>query len=756
MCRNILLLTMLGLGLFIFQPRSEAGKSQRSLAAIVADLKKGEKESQKAIQELETWDLKAAIRTGEKPAAAISGLVDLLTIKNEDVRLAVTFALGRIGAPAVDPLSKVLASKEDTVRFYAVWSLGLIGPKAVDKISAVIKALEKDSAADVRRKAAFALGNMDPEGEMVVGPLVAALGDRDADVRQSAATSLPKISKVAVPALITALKSEKIVQRTMAMQTLGAIGAAAAPAIPELKRIVQQAEMGVAEHAADALAGIGEPALLTLKELSAEEDEAVRSLTTRSLGRIGAPAVTTLVDLLGAKHVDIRRFAAAQLGNVPVNDKMVIIGLGFAAAKDKDYQVRRNALQSLRNHGPGAKLAEPYITALLIDIDPQLRVEAFHTLQNLGVDPRPGLKKALGHKDPTIRINTASLMAALNLEVTLAEPVLLEGLKEKDKALKMQAAHALSLRGLQEDVVLPIFVEGLKNDLASVRRQAAEAIARYGTKGRKAASALIETLDDADDGVRAQALATLRGVGEEPKKLLPAMVKILRRKTDNLHDAAAQVVFQVGPDAIGDIITLLKKDDAPALRLACLRTLAMVGPPAKDAVGELIKGLADPEARTRMTAARALGNIGPDAKAALEALGKAEKDTDPNVRQVAKAARDQIRADANQKEFQVHGVLTPGDPFDRVRQGCYHVVHTYSMKAGQSYTIDLISDTGPQRWDNFLRLENAKGEQLAADDDSGGNLNARIHFRAPQDGWYRIIVTSFAPRASGPYTLRIR
>ena len=99
----------------------------------------------------------------------------------------------------------------------------------------------------------------------------------------------------------------------------------------------------------------------------------------------------------------------------------------------------------------------------------------------------------------------------------------------------------------------------------------------------------------------------------------------------------------------------------------------------------------------------------------------------------------------------MQGVLTPGDPLDRVRPGSYHVVHVYRMTAEKTYTIDLISP-----WDNFLRLENAQGQQLAQDDDSGGNLNARIVFRAPQDGWYRIIVTSFAAGASGNYTLKVR
>jgi hypothetical protein len=152
-----------------------------------------------------------------------------------------------------------------------------------------------------------------------------------------------------------------------------------------------------------------------------------------------------------------------------------------------------------------------------------------------------------------------------------------------------------------------------------------------------------------------------------------------------------------------------------------------------------------------MTAARALGNIGPDAKRAEDPLSKATKDMDANVQKIAQAALVQLRAEPNQKEFQVQGVITAGDPFDRVRKGHYHVVHTYRMQAGQTYTIDMTSS-----WDNFLRLENSQGQQLGADDDTGGNLNARIVFRAPEDGWYRIIATTYAPAATGTYTLKVR
>ena len=216
-------------------------------------------------------------------------------------------------------------------------------------------------------------------------------------------------------------------------------------------------------------------------------------------------------------------------------------------------------------------------------------------------------------------------------------------------------------------------------------------------------------------------MATLRVVGADPKTLFPAMVKVLRRPDASLHTAAAKIIFQVGPDAIDDIVALLKKEEAPGVRLACLQTLAMVGPRAKAAVPELTKALADASPRARMTAARALGNIGPDAKTAEDALTKATKDADRNVQKIAEAALMQIKADPNQKDFKVQGVLTPGDPFDRVRQQMFHVVHTHQMKAGQTYTIDVVSP-----WDNYLRLENAQGVMLAQDDDSGGNLNARL------------------------------
>jgi HEAT repeat protein len=733
----LLLPAVLCLGGLAAEPSQKEPQGKRPVADLIADLKKGEKERTLALQELE--------QLGDKAAPAVPALMELVAGKDEFARVSAVIVLGKIGKPAAEPLSRALTAKDEDMRFYAAWGLGLVGPPAREAAPLLATALT-DKSPQVRRMAAFALGRVNPDPDAAAPALVAALGDDDADVRQAAAAALIPLGKAAVPGLVKAAQGKKDALRNLAIKTLGDLGAAAEPAIPALKALLQ--DKATAELAADALAGIGAPAVAALTATAADDSEAVRALAVRSLQKVGAPAVTALVDLLGARHTDVRRQVATTLGAMQVREKVVVIGLGYAL-KDKDLQVKRNALQSIRSLGTSAKLAEPYVSALLVDLDPQLRVEAFHTLKGLDVDPRPSLKKALGHPDPAIRIPTASLMTSLNVEIDLAEPVLLAGLKEKDEALRMQAAHSLSLRGLQADVVLPIFISGLKHELASVRQQAAEAIARYGPKARQAEPVLVKALDDADDGVRVRALTALRAVAD-PRNLVPVMLNLLKGKDANLHGPATEVVYQIGPEAVGQLVASLRREEAPVPRLVCLQSLSMVGPPAKEAVPDLIKALADPAPRARMNAARALGHIGPDAKEALAALAKTEKDADANVQQVAKAAVAQINANPNQKTFQVQGVLTPDDPFDKVRKEHYHVVHAFYMKAGKTYTINLTSS-----WDNYLRLENPQGKEVAYDDDSGGNLNARIIYQALTDGWYRIIVTSFAARTPGNYTLRV-
>src|SRR6185295_14069371 len=68
---------------------------------------------------------------------------------------------------------------------------------------------------------------------------------------------------------------------------------------------------------------------------------------------------------------------------------------------------------------------------------------------------------------------------------------------------------------------------------------------------------------------------------------------------------------------------------------------------------------------------------------------------------------------------------------------------------GHNYQIDMMS----KDFDAYLRLLDPAGKQVAEDDDGGEGLNARINFKAPEDGNYKIIATTFKPGATGKFVL---
>jgi thiol-disulfide isomerase/thioredoxin len=107
-------------------------------------------------------------------------------------------------------------------------------------------------------------------------------------------------------------------------------------------------------------------------------------------------------------------------------------------------------------------------------------------------------------------------------------------------------------------------------------------------------------------------------------------------------------------------------------------------------------------------------------------------------------------------EFKVEGKLTDTDPKDK-KTGTASNTHPYKMKAGTAYVIRMKST----EVDAYLRLEDKDGKQLEEnDDESPDNLNAKIVFKCPADGEYKVICTCFPKpmgglKVTGAYTLTI-
>jgi serine protease Do len=104
------------------------------------------------------------------------------------------------------------------------------------------------------------------------------------------------------------------------------------------------------------------------------------------------------------------------------------------------------------------------------------------------------------------------------------------------------------------------------------------------------------------------------------------------------------------------------------------------------------------------------------------------------------------------KDTVVNDALTNADLKDKARTGSFCKTYTYKMTEGRKYQIDMVSGA----FDSYLRLENPKGDQVAADDDGGGFPSARILYEAPTTGDFTICATTFGGGSTGKFMLTVK
>jgi hypothetical protein len=136
----------------------------------------------------------------------------------------------------------------------------------------------------------------------------------------------------------------------------------------------------------------------------------------------------------------------------------------------------------------------------------------------------------------------------------------------------------------------------------------------------------------------------------------------------------------------------------------------------------------------------------PDAEAET---GASEPDTAPGEPEGGTGSSDEQNSEVADR-------LTERDGQDSSRRGSYAKVYTANCRAGQNYAIQLESPSGGEWFDPVLRVEDEQGRVLAEDNDSDGRMNARVVFRSDKDQVCRIVVTSFRPRATGVFFLKVR
>lgn len=196
---------------------------------------------------------------------------------------------------------------------------------------------------------------------------------------------------------------------------------------------------------------------------------------------------------------------------------------------------------------------------------------------------------------------------------------LIKCLEDKDAKNRTQAAHRLAELGQQAKRAAPALVNALKNDEESLVRQAAAfALGKLGPVARDLVRKEVFTaLRDADEDVRLAVLEALANLGAPDLTELPIMLSRLRNSVERQQFKPCLLIARslalLGPrakDAVPDLREMFKAEDR-SVRAAALLTLRKIGSAAREAAPELGEALKDTDREMRMQAALALTAIDP-------------------------------------------------------------------------------------------------------------------------------------------------
>jgi HEAT repeat protein len=243
-------------------------------------------------------------------------------------------------------------------------------------------------------------------------------------------------------------------------------------------------------------------------------------------------------------------------------------------------------------------------------------------------------------------------------------------LTSSDPATQAQTHQALKDGGRS---AVPVLVEILQqNDNAEGRWKAADLLGRLGPDAREAQpalAALTAALNDADSHVRNVAATALASIGPAGPDAIPLLQELLATP-DCLP--ALRALARYGPDAapaLGKILVQLNHKGDSEIRWNAARTLAKIGPAAKEAAPRLVAAMKDPEPLVREHAAEALGEIGLDAKETIPALVEALKDPDARVRRDAVRSLEQMGSAAKPVLSSIRPLLQDKD--EKVRKAAH-------------------------------------------------------------------------------------
>jgi HEAT repeat protein len=291
----------------------------------------------------------------------LAALIVALQDRDEDLRWAARRALVAIGKPALVPVIGVLEGKGSNGRAEAaaiLQELRLSEPEAKRAVAPLIVALQ-DRDENLRNTARRALVSL---GRPALAPLIGLLQSKSPQSRGEAAAMLQEIRlsepdvKKAVAALIAALDDRDEEVRNAVRHSLSEIGP---PALAAVISVLEGKKSQLRKEAAAVLAWMRLDAADQKKVVTAliaaldDKDEDIRIAMTSTLTQVGTPAVSALIGVLEKGSLKARIAATLALGGMNQKAKAAVPAL-LKAFEDEDDGLSYSALQALKLIDPKA------------------------------------------------------------------------------------------------------------------------------------------------------------------------------------------------------------------------------------------------------------------------------------------------------------------------------------------------------------------------------------------------------------------
>lgn len=249
-------------------------------------------------------------RAGSDPEVVIRQSARALRDRDLRVRLAAVSALAGAGSKAIPLLLEALDCGCTGVRRQAAAALGDIESPPAEVVSALARAL-RDDHVKVAQAAARALGQFGKKAVLAIPALVAALRERHVIFCRLASWALAQIGAPAVSPLTEALAGKDNPIAIEAAWALGEMGPEGAAGVPALVALLGDALAATGVHGSTepsrdrSDADDPEPTLQVLIRPRRGSQDAVYFQALRALGRMGPSAHESIPVLLKLAHCRI-------------------------------------------------------------------------------------------------------------------------------------------------------------------------------------------------------------------------------------------------------------------------------------------------------------------------------------------------------------------------------------------------------------------------------------------------------------------